>query len=65
MSADSSYERGPRMASEIKETSFVAQKPSRILGGPISVTIRSPVDLSQDFSYFTLPGSGQPIYVQL
>lgn len=23
------------MASELKETSFVAQKPSRILGGPI------------------------------
>ena len=38
MSANSSYERGLlRMASELKETSFVAQKPSRILGGPISV----------------------------
>ena len=37
MSANSSYERAARMASELKETSFVAQKPSRILGGPISV----------------------------
>ena len=37
MSANSSYERGLRMASELKEKSFVAQKPSRILGGPISV----------------------------
>ena len=38
MSANLSYERGPGMplASSNKETSFVAQKPSRILGGPIS-----------------------------
>ena len=34
MSTNSSYERaGLRMASELKETSFVAQKPSRILKG--------------------------------